>query len=75
MFQACKVKSIGKVDFEDEIEKRFEKVYVPNWFSVDIKIGVSVTRELGVFAPWSVYNILTVPMFSPTDVDDPLRRE
>lgn len=39
--QACKVEDLGKVDFEDEIKKRFKMVYVPNWFSVDLKTGVS----------------------------------
>ena len=36
-----KVEDLGKVDFEDEIKKRFKMVYVPNWFSVDLKTGVS----------------------------------
>lgn len=39
--QACKVEDLGKVDFEEEIKKRFKMVYVPNWFSVDLKTGVS----------------------------------
>ena len=30
------------MDFEDEIKKRFKMVYVPNWFSVDLKTGVSL---------------------------------
>lgn len=38
--QACKVEDLGKVDFEEEIKKRFKMVYVPNWFSVDLKTGV-----------------------------------
>lgn len=29
------------VDYEEEIKKRTQMVYVPNWFSVDIKTGVS----------------------------------
>lgn len=41
LMQACKVEDLGKVDFEDEIKKRFKMVYVPNWFSVDLKTGVS----------------------------------
>lgn len=35
------MEDLGKVDFEDEIKKRFKMVYVPNWFSVDLKTGVS----------------------------------
>lgn len=30
----------GKINFEDECNKRREMVYVPNWFSVDAKTGV-----------------------------------
>ena len=32
---------MGKVEFDEEIKKRFKMVYVPNWFSVDLKTGVS----------------------------------
>ena len=34
------------VDYEEEIKKRTQMVYVPNWFSVDIKTGVSVNPLL-----------------------------
>ena len=30
------------MEFDEEIKKRFKMVYVPNWFSVDLKTGVSV---------------------------------
>lgn len=39
--QACKVEDLGKMEFDEEIKKRFKMVYVPNWFSVDLKTGVS----------------------------------
>lgn len=29
------------MDYEEAIKKRNQTVYVPNWFSVDIKTGVS----------------------------------
>lgn len=35
------VKNLGKVDLEDEAEKRKVNFYIPNWFSVEIKTGVS----------------------------------
>ena len=35
------MEDLGAVDFDDEIKKRFKMVYVPNWFSVDLKTGVS----------------------------------
>lgn len=41
--QACKGEDLGKVEFDEEIKKRFKMVYVPNWFSVDLKTGVSPT--------------------------------
>lgn len=40
--QACKVEDLGKVEFDEEIKKRFKMVYVPNWFSVDLKTGVRI---------------------------------
>lgn len=52
-YQACKGEDLGKVEFEEEIKKRFKMVYVPNWFSVDLKTGVndkSCNRDI-----WKVY--------------------
>ena len=43
--QACKGEDLGKVEFDEEIKKRFKMVYVPNWFSVDLKTGVSHTHD------------------------------
>lgn len=40
VLKVCKVEDLGKVDFETEIKKRFKMVYVPNWFSVDLKMGM-----------------------------------
>ena len=34
------------MDFEEEIKKRAQMVYVPNWFSVDIKTGVSIATSI-----------------------------
>nr|XP_060496694.1 WD repeat-containing protein 48 [Panthera onca] len=54
VLKACKVEDLGKVDFEDEIKKRFKMVYVPNWFSVDLKTGMlTITLDEGdCFAAW-----------------------
>jgi WD repeat-containing protein 48 len=38
------LKDLGKVDFEDEVQKRFEKVYVPNWFTADSRTGMLNVR-------------------------------
>lgn len=38
---AKKVDDLGEVSLEEEIKKRAQKVFIPNWFTVDLKIGVS----------------------------------
>ena len=38
--QACKESNLGHVDIDVEGERRQEQLYVPNWFSCDIKTGV-----------------------------------
>lgn len=49
VWQACKVEDLGKIEFDEEVKKRFKMVYVPNWFSVDLKTGVRHDRT--VFKP------------------------
>lgn len=46
VLQACKVEDLGKMEFDEEIKKRFKMVYVPNWFSVDLKTGVRHDRTV-----------------------------
>ena len=36
------MEDLGKVDFESEKEKRNKSIYVPSWFTVDLKTGVSL---------------------------------
>jgi len=60
LFQACKIEELSVVDYEEEIKKRTQMVFVPNWFSVDIKTGVSV---LEWFACISLDNYLMRPYF------------
>uniref|UniRef100_UPI00358E0F08 WD repeat-containing protein 48 isoform X3 n=1 Tax=Myxine glutinosa TaxID=7769 RepID=UPI00358E0F08 len=54
VLKACKVEELGVVDFEEEIKKHFRMLYVPNWFSVDLKIGMlTITlEENDCFAAW-----------------------
>lgn len=33
--------NLGKCDYEEEIRRRTKMIFVPNWFSVDLKVGVS----------------------------------
>ena len=35
------IENLGKCDYEEEIRKRTKTIFVPNWFSVDLKVGVS----------------------------------
>lgn len=37
------MEDLGKVDFEAEKEKKNKPIYVPSWFTVDLKTGVSVS--------------------------------
>lgn len=41
--RVVKKEELGKVDFEDEIKKRNKQVYIPNWFTVDLKTGVIIS--------------------------------
>ena len=43
--QAKKLMDLGKVDLQEEMERRGEELYTPNWFSVELKTGVG--REGG----------------------------
>ncbi|KAL3311262.1 WD repeat-containing protein 48, partial [Cichlidogyrus casuarinus] len=40
VLNATIVKELGPVDFEEEIKNRTKMIYVPNWFSVDLKCGM-----------------------------------
>ncbi|MGH0167236.1 UNVERIFIED_CONTAM: hypothetical protein FKN15_074184 [Acipenser sinensis] len=54
VLKACKGEDLGKKEFDEEIKKRFKMVYVPNWFSVDLKTGMlTITLdESDCFAAW-----------------------
>ncbi|ROT82680.1 WD repeat-containing protein 48 [Penaeus vannamei] len=40
ILKAVKVEDLGKVDFEAEKEKKNKPIYVPSWFTVDLKTGM-----------------------------------
>eukprot|EP00795_Rhopilema_esculentum_P008237 gene8237-14175_t len=56
ILKAKRIESLGHANFEEEIEKRKEPIYVPNWFSVDAKTGMlNVTLdESDCFSSWMV---------------------
>lgn len=41
VLKASKVTDLGQVDLDEEVKRRNKTVYVPNWFNVDLKTGVS----------------------------------
>ncbi|KAK8391797.1 hypothetical protein O3P69_017437 [Scylla paramamosain] len=40
ILKATKVEELGKVDFESEKQKRNKAIFVPSWFTVDLKTGM-----------------------------------
>jgi len=38
--QATKVEDLQKSDYEEEIKRRSKRIFIPNWFTVDLKTGV-----------------------------------
>lgn len=44
VLKAIKVESLGKVDFDETVKSRNKMIYVPNWFTVDLKTGVCHLR-------------------------------
>ena len=48
--QAVKEEDLGKVDIDEEADSRKGKLYIPNWFSVEVKTGVSVQIALHIVA-------------------------
>ena len=38
--QAVKEEELGEVDIDNEAKMRRGKMYIPNWFSVEVKTGV-----------------------------------
>lgn len=75
ILNVCKVEDLGSnVDFEAEVKKRFKMIYVPNWFTVDLKMGMLTIHleEPDCFAAWVSarefgFNIPTVGCNSDSD--------
>lgn len=40
VLRVMKKEDLGKVNFDEELKKRNKQVYIPNWFTVDLKTGV-----------------------------------
>lgn len=56
VLKVTKSEDLGKVNYEEEIEKRNQTVFVPNWFTVDLKTGMPTIvlgqDEVDCFAAW-----------------------
>lgn len=54
ILKAIKVEDLGKIDFDEEVNKRNQRVYIPSWFTVDLKIGLPtiVLDESDCFSAW-----------------------
>ncbi|CAH8585923.1 unnamed protein product [Schistosoma mattheei] len=42
VLKASMIECLGVVSFEEEIKKREKLIYVPNWFTVDLKCGMPI---------------------------------
>lgn len=40
VLKVTKVKDLGPVDFDNELNQHNPKIFIPNWFTVDLKTGV-----------------------------------
>lgn len=45
VLRVVKKEDLGKIDFDEEIKARNKQVYIPNWFTLDLKTGVSERGE------------------------------
>ncbi|XP_067928731.1 WD repeat-containing protein 48-like [Watersipora subatra] len=51
---ATMVERLGDVHMEEEVKKRAEKVFVPSWFTIDLKVGLLTVHlnDTDCFAAW-----------------------
>lgn len=56
VLKVCKTEDLGKIDFDEEVKKRNKMIYIPNWFTVDLKTGMPTIvlgqDEVDCFAAW-----------------------
>lgn len=67
---AKKVEDLGCADFDDEVKKRFKTIFIPNWFTVDLKTGMITIHleESDCFLAW--VSAQEVGFGGTTDVTD-----
>ncbi|KAH8372674.1 hypothetical protein KR009_002625 [Drosophila setifemur] len=56
VLRVVKKEQLGGVDYEAEVKKRNKQVYIPNWFTVDLKTGMPTIvlgqEEVDCFSAW-----------------------
>lgn len=57
VLKVAKVQDLGRsVDFDEELNRRQQRIYIPNWFTVDLKTGMPTIvlgqDEVDCFAAW-----------------------
>lgn len=61
VLKVTKVKDLGPVDFDEELNRRQQKIYIPNWFTVDLKTGMPTIvlgqDEVDCFAAWVAIDV------------------
>lgn len=56
VLKVVRSEDLGAVSYDDEIRRRNQRIYIPNWFTVDLKIGMPTIvlgqDEVDCFAAW-----------------------
>lgn len=56
VLKVVRSEDLGQLDYEAEIRRRNQRIYIPNWFTVDLKIGMPTIvlgqDEVDCFAAW-----------------------
>lgn len=54
VLKVIKKENLGKVNFEEQLQKLNQRVYIPNWFTVDLKIGVSTQYMINLIENYKI---------------------
>lgn len=56
VLKVVRSEDLGAVNYDEEIRRRNQRIYIPNWFTVDLKIGMPTIvlgqDEVDCFAAW-----------------------
>ena len=58
IFKAIRVSNLGKANYENVIKSKQRQISIPNWFTVDLKLGLLTINldENECLSGWSNYN-------------------